>query len=59
MENFSTFCQQTSLHGWQYIAQKQVRLQMKIENNFQQLETLFIKAISEVQLALSNKVHNI
>ena len=23
MENFSTFCQQTSLHGWQYIAQKQ------------------------------------
>ena len=22
MENFSTFCQQTSLHGWQYIAQK-------------------------------------
>ena len=57
MENFSTFCQQTSLHGWQYIAQKQVRLQMKII--FKQLETLFMKAISEVQLARSNKVHNI
>ena len=22
LANFSTFCQQTSLHGWQYIAQK-------------------------------------
>lgn len=22
LENFSTFCRQTSLHGWQYIAQK-------------------------------------